>query len=107
MRAGFPRIRSDSSRTASRRGRILWTYHVNMRPEAMKCTVCGAELKATRTDLPFKVRETGIVILKNVPVLQCANCPQYLFEDAVVGRVDEILARVDGGAELEIIRYAA
>ena len=93
MRAGFPRIRSDSSRTASRRGRILWTYHVNMRPEAMKCTVCGAELKATRTDLPFKVRETGIVILKNVPVVQCANCPQYLLEDAVVGRVDEILAR--------------
>jgi len=26
----------------------------------MKCTVCGAELKATRTDLPLKVRETGI-----------------------------------------------
>ena len=47
------------------------------------------------------------MILKNVPVLQCANCPQYLLEDAVVGRVDEILARVDGGAELEIIRYAA
>ena len=73
----------------------------------MRCTVCGAELKATRTHLPFKVREAGIVILKNVPVVQCANCPQYLLEDAVLGRVDQILARVDCGAELEIIPYAA
>jgi len=73
----------------------------------MKCTVCGAELKPARTDLPFKVRETGIVIVKHVPILQCANCPQYLMEDVVIGRVDEILAQVDGGAELEIIGYAA
>ncbi len=57
--------------------------------------------------LPFKVRETGIVILKGLPVLQCAHCPQYLIEDAVLARVDEILGRVDGGTELEIIRYAA
>ena len=78
-----------------------------MRPEAMKCTVCGAELKATRTDLPFKVRETGIVILKSLPVLQCANCSQYLIDDAVLARVDEILGRVDRGIELEIIAYAA
>ena len=41
----------------------------------MKCTVCGAELRATRTDLPFKVRETSIVILKHLPVAQCGNCP--------------------------------
>ena len=73
----------------------------------MKCTVCGAELKATRTDLPFKVGETGIVILKNLPVVQCGNCPEYLIEDGVLSRVDHILARVDSGAELEIIRYAA
>jgi len=73
----------------------------------MRCTVCGAELTATRTDLPFKVSETSIVILKNLPVLQCANCPEYLIEDAVLRRVDEILARVDREAEVEIIRYAA
>lgn len=73
----------------------------------MKCTVCGADLKVTRTDLSFKVRETSIVILKNLPVLQCENCPEYLIEDGVLSRVDEILARVDSGAEVEIIRYAA
>ena len=73
----------------------------------MKCEVCGAELAAITTDLPFKVREPGIVILKGIPVLQCAACPQYLLEDTVLARVDQILRRVDGGIELEVIRYAA
>ena len=73
----------------------------------MRCTVCGAELKETRADLPFKVRETSIVIVKNLPVLQCGNCPEYLIEDEVLSRVDQILDRVDSTAELEIIRYAA
>ena len=73
----------------------------------MRCTVWGAELRPTRTDLPFKVGDTRIVILKNLPVVQCGNCPEYLLEDGVLRRVDEILAGVERGAELEIIRYAA
>ena len=73
----------------------------------MRCDVCGAELVAITTDLPFKVRELGIVIVKDLPVHQCARCPQYLLDDAVLGRVDEILRRVDAGSELEVIRYAA
>lgn len=73
----------------------------------MKCAVCGAELRTTTTDLPFKVSGMTIVILKGLPVVQCARCPEYLIEDEVLRRVDEILARVEGGAELEIIRYAA
>ena len=73
----------------------------------MRCEVCGAELTPTRTDLPFKVRETGIVILKGLPVLECGGCPQYVLEDAVLAQVDRILGRVNGETELEIIRYAA
>ena len=73
----------------------------------MRCAVCGAELLAMSTDLPFKVREPGIVILKGVPVWQCARCPQYLLEDRVLARVDELLRRVDGAIELEVVRYAA
>lgn len=73
----------------------------------MRCTVCGAELQPTKTDLPFKVSDNAIVILKSLPVVQCAKCPEYLIEDTVLRRVDELLARVDGGTELEIIRYAA
>lgn len=73
----------------------------------MRCTFCGGELRATKTDLPFKVSGTTIVIFKGLPVLQCVKCPEYLIEDAVLRRVDELLARVEGGTELEIIRYAA
>ncbi|MBM3334713.1 YgiT-type zinc finger protein, partial [Candidatus Sumerlaeota bacterium] len=43
----------------------------------MKCSMCGSFLKPTVTDLPFKVRETAIVILRGLPVLQCPNCPEY------------------------------
>lgn len=73
----------------------------------MKCTVCGARMRLTTSDLPFKVTDQRIVILKSLPALQCENCAQYVIEDAVLGRVDEILATGDGAAELEVIRYAA
>jgi YgiT-type zinc finger domain-containing protein len=59
------------------------------------------------TDLPFKVTETTIIIVKGLPILQCKGCGEYLLEDAVMQRVDEILAGADEKAELEIIRYAA
>jgi YgiT-type zinc finger domain-containing protein len=73
----------------------------------MRCSLCGSKLSSLTTDLPFKVRETSIVILKGLPVLQCDNCREYLLDDSVMSRVEEILERVDTAAELEIIRYAA
>ena len=73
----------------------------------MKCTVCGSELMVTNTDLPFKVRERTIVILKDLPVLQCESCTEYLLQDSVMEKVDEMLNRVGSNAELEIVRYAA
>jgi YgiT-type zinc finger domain-containing protein len=73
----------------------------------MKCTVCGAAMKPVTTDLPFKLSETHIVILKQLPVLQCGACREYLIEDAVMARVDDMLKRADRTAELEVIRYAA
>ena len=73
----------------------------------MRCSLCGSKLSPLITDLPFKVSDTSIVILKGLPVLQCDNCREYLLDDAVMNRVDEILQRADAAAELEIIRYAA
>ncbi|MBI1815142.1 MAG: YgiT-type zinc finger protein [Deltaproteobacteria bacterium] len=73
----------------------------------MKCTVCGARMTRVVSDLPFKTTDRAIVILRSLPVLQCGNCTEYLIEDAVLSRVDEILATVGGAAELEVIRYAA
>ena len=73
----------------------------------MKCHVCGSKLQPLVTDLPFKVSTTTIVILKDLPVLQCESCSEYFLDDLVMGRVEEILDKVDSAAELEIIRYAA
>lgn len=73
----------------------------------MKCAVCGAKMNRVVSDLPFKITDHTIVILKSLPVLQCASCTEYLIEDTVLTRVDEILATVAGAAELEVIRYAA
>ncbi len=73
----------------------------------MKCTVCGGHMRPITTDLPFKLSEERILILKQIPVLQCRSCPEYLIEDAVMARVDAMLSKLHGGAELEIIRYAA
>lgn len=73
----------------------------------MKCTVCGAAMEPVTTDLPFKLSETHIVIVKQLPVLQCTACRQYLIEDRVMERVDSMLKRADAAAELEVVRYAA
>jgi len=73
----------------------------------MKCHVCGSNMKSMVTNLPFKMNETTIVILKDLPVLQCNNCNEYLLDDSVMKRVDDILEKVDTAAELEVIRYAA
>ena len=73
----------------------------------MRCHICGSEMRSMITDLPFKISEKTIVILKDVPVFQCGNCSEYLLDDAVMKRVEEILAKVDSSAELEVIKFAA
>jgi YgiT-type zinc finger domain len=73
----------------------------------MKCHVCGAKMQAIVTDLPFKLDQKTIVIMKDLPVVQCQGCGEYLIEDPVMQRVDEMLEQVDKAAELEILRYAA
>jgi YgiT-type zinc finger domain-containing protein len=73
----------------------------------IKCTVCGARMCSITTDLPFKLSEERIVILQQLPVLQCEACREYLIEDALMARIDTLLARGDSTAELGVIRYAA
>jgi len=73
----------------------------------MNCHVCGGEMRGQVTDLPFKVSDHAIVILKELPVIQCENCREYLIEDQVMAKVDAILDSVDSTAELEVVRFAA
>lgn len=73
----------------------------------MKCHVCGGKIELTVTDMPFKTGAKRIVIFKELPVQQCGSCGEYLIADAVMAQVDEMLAKVDQQAELEIVLYAA
>lgn len=73
----------------------------------MKCRVCGSLLRATTTDLPFKVSDRTIVILKGLPVAQCDGCTEYLIADTVFVKVEELLSKVSTSVEVEIIPFAA
>lgn len=73
----------------------------------MNCHQCGEKLEKVTTDLPFKTDIHSITIIKDLPVLQCGNCSEYLIEDRVMEKVDEILKNVCRGAEVEILSFAA
>ena len=73
----------------------------------MKCRVCGSTMRAVVTQVPFKLRETCIVVVKDLPVIQCSNCSEYLLEDPIMARVDQILSAVEPAAEFEVVRFAA
>lgn len=73
----------------------------------MRCAICGSDMVAARTDLPFKVGPSAIVIVKGLPVISCTRCQEYLIEDPVMEKVDKILASVDESLELEVVHFAA
>ncbi len=72
----------------------------------MNCYNCGGKLEKVITDLPFKISHRSIIIIKKLPVLQCQNCNEYLIEDQIMEKVDNVLSKIDSTAELEIFRYA-
>ena len=73
----------------------------------MRCRVCGGLLESRVTDLPFKLADTTIVIMKTLPVLQCPQCGDTELEQTTMFRVDQLLRAVNKSAELEVIQYAA
>ena len=64
-------------------------------------------MKNLITDLPFKVSSRTILVMKDLPVLQCGSCGEYLLDDPVMYRVESIIEKVDTAAELEVAKYAA
>lgn len=73
----------------------------------MTCRTCGGEMQERITNLPFKVGEPAIVVVKGLPVIQCPRCNEYVLSDMVMARVETILSSVDKAAELEVVLYAA
>jgi YgiT-type zinc finger domain-containing protein len=75
--------------------------------EAMICQNCGAKLENIITNLPFKIRDNSIVILKGLPLFQCQNCNEYFIEDHIMEKIDLIFSKIDSAAELEILNFVA
>lgn len=73
----------------------------------MKCHVCGGQMHETVGDLPFKLDQRRIVIVRDVPFLQCDTCREHMLADPVMAEVERTLAQTDRDAELEIVRFAA
>ena len=73
----------------------------------MKCQVCGGTFEPVVADMPFKADDKRIVIFKDLPVLACGSCGEYLIENPVMARIDAMLATADRRTELEIVHYVA
>lgn len=73
----------------------------------MRCRICGALLEHRITDLPFKLGDTSIMIVKALPVLQCPQCGEIELEHATMAQVERLLAKFDRSSELEVVRFAA
>jgi YgiT-type zinc finger domain-containing protein len=79
----------------------------NKEVKTMRCRVCGGLLENRVTDLPFKIGDSSIVILKALPVLQCRQCGETEVEHETMRRVDQVLSGVEPSSELEVVRFAA
>ena len=51
-------------------------------------------------ELPFKVGDTNIVIVRSLPVFQCSQCGDTELDNDTMRRVDEVLSRIDPSSEL-------
>lgn len=47
------------------------------------------------TDMPFKLSDRTIAILKGLPVLQYNQCSEFVIEDPIMERVEALLEKVD------------
>ena len=64
-------------------------------------------MRAAVADLPFKLSDRLIVVIKGLPVLLCQNCTEYALEDRVMAAMDQILDGADDASELRVVKYAA
>jgi YgiT-type zinc finger domain-containing protein len=75
--------------------------------DKMVCCKCGNEMVKRKTDLPFKLADQEIVVVKDVPVFICSSCGEILIEDEVMKKLEIIFTETKGHRELEVVRYAA
>ncbi|MBS3759136.1 MAG: YgiT-type zinc finger protein [Desulfobacterales bacterium] len=64
-------------------------------------------MEKIQTDLPFKLDDHKILVMKDVPVEQCNSCGESLIPDPVMEVLDNVIESTDKAVEIEIRRYAA
>ncbi len=73
----------------------------------MTCRTCGARLRPTQADLPFRREDGSIVVVRSLPVMKCPGCSTYFLQDRVINEIHRLLARVREGYGLQVIPFAA
>ena len=59
-------------------------------------------------DIPFKLTARTLVIVRDLPVLQCVQCAEHVIEDPIMKKVDALLEKkVVPRLELEIVGFSA
>jgi len=59
------------------------------------------------TDLPFKLDDHRIIVIKDVPIFLCSKCGEILIENEVMKKLDPVFSDVKRDRELEVVKYAA
>jgi YgiT-type zinc finger domain-containing protein len=72
----------------------------------MKCHVCGIPMTRVVTDLPFRVDRSVMIILRELPLLECSECGAYALEEMVMERVHEMVQSLRSPSHLDAVLYA-
>lgn len=73
----------------------------------MKCFKCKGEMRQSTTT-HFVDLKKCIVIVKNVPCLECSKCGETLYTDEVAKRLDDIVKTVSSlMTEIAVVEYTA
>ena len=71
----------------------------------MNCFFCKGDLKQSRTT-HFVDLKKCMIIVKNVPCLECEQCGETFFSDEVAKRLDDIVKAVSKiMTEIAVIEY--
>lgn len=72
----------------------------------MNCFFCKGDLVQSTTT-HFVDLKKCIVIVKNVPCLECKQCGETFFSDEVAKRLDDIVKTVSGlMTEIAVVEYS-
>lgn len=71
----------------------------------MKCLTCKDEMRQTTTT-HFVDLKKCMIIIKNVPCLECPQCGEKYYTDEVAARLDEIVEKVSSiMTEIAVVEY--